>query len=235
VTDRRFGVEIEFDSNGLGTSGVTRLLRETFDRHNLRRWYFRDRLYYDGSELELATPILRGANGFKQLEVVMDTLQNAGCYVTGDDGLHIHHDAPEFTHNIENCIRLVKSWNANRHIICQFVDSERVEYWACPKWTDEDIQQLEEDKEIPMWERNDLNLNSLNKHGSIEIRLHEGTLDFEEARSWILFGQRFIDRVLKYSMRESKDATNLLKKVRVSANAEKFLLNKARWSNPIIP
>lgn len=227
MRNRRFGVEIEFDSNGLGTLGVARLLGNTFDKYGMRRWYFRDRIHYDGSELELKTPPLSGKNGFKKLEIVMNALSDAGCFVTGDDGLHIHHDAPEFTHNIDNCIKLVKSWNANRHLIYRFVDPERIDYdWACPAWRQDAVEALERNRQIPHWDRNDLNLNSLSKHGTIEIRLHEGTLDYSEAESWIVFGQRFIDRVLAHRMYDSGDATKLLKKVKVNPRAERVLLNK---------
>ena len=241
MKDRAFGVELEFDSGGLDRSGVANVLRQAFDRKGYRRWYFMDRLDYDGSEIELRTPILRGKEGFEKLELVMNTLQWEGCDVTGEDGLHVHHDAPEFVYNIDNCIKLVKSWKANQHLIYQFVSSDRTtdydgtvgNYWACPMWSDAKVRDLESKREIPHWDRNDLNLNALSKHGSIEFRLHEGTLDFAEAKSWIEFGQSFLDRVLKHSMRDSGDATNLLKKVRVSPTAEKVLVSKAeqarRW------
>lgn len=233
MKDRAFGVEIEFNSNGLGRSGVANVLREAFDRNELRRWYFMDRMHWDGSEIELKTPILRGKEGFAKLELVMNTLSEAGCYTTYEDGLHVHHNAPEFTHNISNCIRLVKNWQANRHIIYQFVDPGRVTdsygdyHWACPGWSDDAVRSLEKNQEIPMWDRNDLNLCSLSKHGTVEIRLHEGTLNYPEAESWIKFGQSFLDRTLKHAMRDSKDATKLLKKVQVSRSAEKVLIDKA--------
>jgi len=233
VRDRRFGVEIEFDSNGLGRSGVTRILRDAFDKNGLRRWNFLGRMHHDGSDLELKTPILRGKDGFNKLKIVMDTLYE-NCDVTKDDGFHVHHDAPEFTYNVDNCIRLVKSWRANSHLIYQFVDPYRTNlereggHWACPAWTDSHLKEMERKKLIPNWDRNDLNLCALQEHGSIEIRLHEGTLDYFEAESWIKFGQRFIDRVLKHSIKDSRDATNLLKKVRVSQDAQKMLIDKAK-------
>lgn len=235
MRDRAFGVELEFASNGLGESGVVRELRRAFDGVGIRRWAFRNRMHFDGSELELATPVLRGKEGFEKLKLVMDTLLNIGCRTTTDDGMHVHHDAPEFINSIDNCIRLVKSWKANQHLIYQFIDPWRTEdsydgpgnFWACPEWSNSDVRQLEQRKEIPHYSRNDLNLLSLSKHGSIELRIHEGTLNYHEAESWIKFGQGFIDRVLKHSMRDSKDATKLLKKVRVSPTAEKVLIDKA--------
>lgn len=233
MRNRRFGVELEFDSGGLGRERVAQELGRAFDREGLRRWYFLDRIHHDGSELELATPPLRGKEGFDKLKFVMDTLSDLGCDVTGEDGMHVHHDAPEFVQNIDLCIRLVKNWRSNRHLIYQFVSPDRTHdaygeggHWACPKWSDQAILELERSREIPYWDRNDLNLCALSKHGTIEIRLHEGTLDFNEASSWIKFGQKFIDHTVKRSMYDAENATHLLKKVRVNPAAIKQLENK---------
>jgi hypothetical protein len=238
VNNRAFGVELEFSSNGLEEHGVARVLRNAFDRAGYRRWNFMQRMHGDGSELELKTPILRGKEGLDKLKLVMNTLYNHDCYCTEEDGLHVHHDAPEFVDNIDNCIRIVKSWRANRHLIYKFVAPDRTHdyygdegaHWACPAWTDEDIEYLETKKMFPSWERNDLNLHALSRHGTIELRLHEGTLDFTEAQAWILFGQNFIERTLKHSMRDSKDVSKLLKKIKVNPDAEKSLLRKAGWN-----
>lgn len=239
MKDRRFGVEIEFDSCGLERSGVLSVLREAFDKNGLRRWYFDRRLDHDGSEFELRTPILRGKDGFDKLELVMDTLANSGCDVTYEDGMHIHHDAPEYVRNIDNCIRLVKSWEANKHIIYKFVNPDRTQdsygdvyaeygHWACPPWTKDEIARLELEKKIPTFERKDLNLLALNEHGTVEIRLHEGTLNFKQAESWIKFGQKLLDRCALHSMKDSRDEESLLKKIRVSPDARRVLVNKSK-------
>lgn len=233
MRDRRFGVEIEFDSGGLGTEGVASVLGNAFDKEGMRRWWFRRRMDYDGSEIELKTPILQGKKGFSQLKLVMNTLSNSGCFVTSDDGLHIHHDAPEYVNNIDNCIRLVKSWNQNRHLIYEFVAPERSEYdgdyWACPAWSENEISLLERNREIPSMNRHDLNLLPLRYTGSIEIRLHEGTLHYPEAESWIKFGQRLLASSTKHSLREANNSSHLLKKVRISKNAEMALIDKSKY------
>lgn len=234
MKNRKFGVELEFSSDGMGRERVAQELGRAFDSVGLRRWYFLDRIHHDGSELELATPILRGKEGFDKLKFVMDTLSNMGCYCNEEDGLHVHHDAPEFTQNIDLCIRLVKNWKSNSHLIYQFVSPDRTTdvygdggHWACPNWSDHAIEEMERSRQIPHWDRNDLNLCALSKYGSVEIRLHEGTLDFDEASSWIKFGQKFLDHTVKHSMYVAEDATNLLKKVRVNPSAIKTLERKS--------
>lgn len=237
MRNRRFGVELEFNSNGIGREGIARELGRAFDSVGLRRWYFMDRIHWDGSELELATPPLRGKEGFDKLKFVMDTLNGLGCYTTEEDGLHVHHDAPEFTQNIELCIRLVKNWKNNSHLIYQFIDPSRTydsydgegNYWACPAWSDAELNELISRKEIPNWARHDLNLCALSKHGTVEIRLHEGTLDFEVASSWIKFGQKFIDHTVKRSMYTAENTAHLLKKVRVNPDAIRILERKKAY------
>jgi len=148
----------------------------------------------------------------------------------------VHHDAPEFVNDIDKCIQLVASWYNNRNIIYQFVDPLRTEdeygedrgYWACPKWHISEIRRFRRERELADYDRHDLNLISLLEHGSIEIRLHEGTLNYEEAESWIRFGQRFIDSVVKRktSVKYTGTPETLLKRIKVSPNAQIPLLKK---------
>lgn len=226
--DRRFGVEIEFDSNGLGYNGIDELITNF---PSLKEWS----LHEDGSELELGSPILQGANGFKQLKKMMYVLNDVGCFVTHNDGLHIHHDAPEFVNNIDNVIKLVQSWNENEPTIFKFVDEYRRNYGACPSWNEYDIETMINERKIISYERHSLNVvNLANRRGTIEIRLHEGTLDYDEAYSWIKFGQNFIDSVLEEvnSMPNINDPNLLLKRVRISRKAKKILGNKAKYTGP---
>lgn len=246
MRNRAFGVEIEFASGGKGRDLTMDLLRREIGI-SVTSSYTSDPTYWrighDGSELELRTPILRGRKGFNALKDVMDCLLSNECYVTQSDGMHVHHDAPEFVNNIDNCIKLVSSWYNNRNLIYRFVDSYRVlgdegeessyGYWACPKWQLQDVRSLKRNKMIPDYDRKELNLLALDEHGSIEIRLHEGTLNFEEAEAWIRFGQRFIDRVLakKSSVKYEKNPETLLRKIKVSPNAQIPLLKKGGRHN----
>jgi hypothetical protein len=240
MSNRWFGVEIEFDSGGLGMSGVANVLRDAFNRAGFRQWYWDRRMDYDGSDIELKTPRLRGNEGFEKLQCVMETLTANDCITTEADGMHVHHDAPEYISNIDACIQLVKSWKRNSHLIYRFVDSYRLGdgydeyedvfgYWACPQWKNDEIELFERTRMIPSYVRHDLNLASLHRHGTIEIRLHEGTLYFPEAKSWIEFGQGFIERVLRHQMYDSSTPEKLLEKIRINPDAKERLLNKARY------
>lgn len=227
MKNREFGVELEFDSNGLGTHGVGDLLwnngfreewtglREFYDGYYSDSYYGYDRISEDGSEVELRSPILQGESGFKDLRKVVDLLNNHGCFTTEQDGLHVHHNAPDFRESKDLTVRLLKSWKHNEHHIAQFIEEERSReslqapgiYGSgspCPTFDHNQINALERANEVDFTmnlyrtgftTRNNLNINSLRSHGSVEFRMHEGTLYWPQIEAWIRFGQSFLNGV----------------------------------------
>lgn len=230
--DRRFGVEIEFGIHPSDhTVNRTNLVRELFGMNsdsyrNADGW----RLEYDGTEFELKSPILQGEEGYAILRDAMDLLRREGGYVTDEDGLHVHHDAPEFVHNPQLCLLIARSWKNNEEEIFEQVARRRRDGEPCPAWEPQDLEWLtqwaegsqNEEAQYVTHERRDLNLAALSEHGSIEIRLHEGTLDPDVAIAWVQFGQRFIHRVLK-RITPIPTENNLLSGIKLSKKAQRIL------------
>lgn len=196
MSERTFGVEVE-----CGTPFDRDSLRETqeFLRINGFPEWGR-RIGYDGTEIEIKSPILQGKDGFDELQAFYRLLARNDFYTTGEDGMHVHHGAEEFRDNMDAVKRLVKSWVANKGIIDMMVSNRRrYDYDCCPGWSEEDLEVLERSKNIDELygntynDREDLNVKALRRHGTIEIRLHEGTLNHQIAEAWIKFGQRFIE------------------------------------------
>lgn len=200
LTDRRFGVEVE-----CGLKGDSDRAKELFEEVDLRGWD----IHTDGSGVEACSPILQGEEGLTTLQQAMSVLLEGGAYITNADGLHVHHDAPEFIAKPGLILRLVQSWRANEERIHEMVAPMRRDYLCCPSWTDETYGLLEQwasgacppgmgvrNERGPHIGRKDLNISAIAKHGTVEIRLHEGCLDFDTAAAWIAFGQKFIDKVL---------------------------------------
>lgn len=207
---RAFGVEIEFGIpnkekyNVKDSSGY-----EYFDRQmylslfgfnnswrNPEGWSAGE----DGSLFEFRSPILQGKAGFKELRRMMKLIKENDGHVTSEDGLHVHHDAPEFVNSPERTLALVRSWTKNIEAIHEMVHPRRHKSWACPGWDSTNYQRLEQGRlEDLSWhgDRPDLNIFALKEHGTVEFRLHEGTLDIDAAEAWVKFGQRFIYEVLK--------------------------------------
>lgn len=226
MRNRRFGVELEFDSNGLGVEGVGDLLssngigeawtgqKESYETYYGEYHHTYSAIGEDGSEIELRSPILEGERGFKELRKVVSLLNNAGCYTTEEDGLHVHHDAPDYRHDKDLVVKLLKSWKNNEHHIAMFVDEARaseslyLDEWGgnspCPTFPYSNIYNVEQIQEPDFTNglyragfsvRNNLNINALRRHGSIEFRMHEGTLYWDQIEAWIRFGQSFLNSV----------------------------------------
>lgn len=237
MTNRTFGVEIECGFRPrISASHVRSQIRAA----GLGVWS----VGHDGTDIEIRTPILRGVKGLNKLKKALALIQDMGGYVTVRDGLHVHHGAREFRHDMGAIRKLVKSWYENQAVIEQMVSQSRrpggSRQGACPRWTEHDLLALDQSSDLN-WSRRSLNIASLLQHGTIEIRLHEGTLDFDEAKAWILFGQKFIEGVLAgHTPSEKVESTDaLLKHIRLGYKSGAFLREKAllggRRPSPAVP
>lgn len=256
MRDRAFGVEIECLFPG-GPYRAAQLL----ERSGFEEWAQGD-IHQDGSGTEIPSPILRGAAGFRELQAVMALLRDNGATTTRSDGLHIHHDAPEFIEDDELVERLLITWAENQEVLSEFVAPyRRDDYWACSLMTPDRIKQMKDNLERYKastlntrqswnpktqqyerrpWKLKDMagratiNVSSLDEHGTIEFRQMEGTLDFATAKSWIMFGQAFLDSVKKRKRPfVCADAATLMKRVSLARSAELVLAEKV--ANPRNP
>lgn len=227
---RRFGVEIECGMHG-GTREACSVLGFPSGAYSHKGFS----IGADGSGVEVRTPILQGWEGFAVLRDTIEKLKAAGAYVTERDGLHVHHDAPEFVASPSYCVRIVHSWNNNLGAIHSMVaPRRRRDGGPAPSWSPRHIQALEDwakngGRQGDLYiDRNDLNLSSLRRHGSIEIRLHEGTLDSDVAMAWVMFGQKFISDVLKRArpIAPVPSEEKLLSRIKLSKKAQKTLREK---------
>jgi hypothetical protein len=230
--DRKFGIEFEFQMpispvmDDYGYENKNLAVKNLLSDCGFGDWS----VGHDGSEFEVRTPILQGSHGFKQVKNFLGLILDHGANVTNADGLHVHHDAPEFKGNKPLVMRLVENWYENQNEIMKLAHSRRRNGSPCPAWNQFDLTQLNnmnEDGDF-YYGRKNLNISSLRRHGTIEVRLHEGTLDYEEVFSWVRFGQAFIARAVNDTPKMSRaDSPNdLLKRVRISRNASRFITKK---------
>lgn len=242
MRDRFFGVEIECGS-GMGHEGVARRLRDFIPEwfvptHNEKG--IACRVGYDGSGVEVRTPPLRGEQGFSELRAVMEFLvDECGAYVTESDGLHIHHDAPEFLNSRRLQKALIRTWRNHDPVIKALVAPVRHNRGCCPDWTDAQLESYGTEVEgyysngVRMGPRGALNMTALPEHGTVELRLHEGTLNPDVTEAWIRFGQGFLDRVVKRRAQiqcvlpQPVGVPHLLDTLDIPAEAKRTLLAKA--------
>lgn len=237
--DRKFGIEFEFQMpiapvvDEYGYNNKYEAVKNLLSDCGFGDWSVGN----DGSEFEVRTPILQGSHGFKQVKNFLGLILDHGASVTSADGLHVHHDAPEFLGNGPLVMRLVENWFENQNEIMKLAHSRRRNGSPCPIWRDHDMSELRrmiqnsdgtEEPYHGYYGRKNLNISSLRRHGTIEVRLHEGTLDYEEVFSWVRFGQAFIARAVNDTPKMSRadSPSDLLKRVRISRNASRFITKK---------
>lgn len=197
MRDRTFGVEIEH-GNTRGYQEVDSLMRERFPRIFDRSAYsYVANTGCDGSGVEFRTPVLKGTAGFRTLRTIFDYLNEFGGYVGEYDGMHVHFGAEDFVAHPELVKVLVKNWVANESLIEAFVHPRRIGRGSCPRRSayvgNLDAATTLDEIKSACNSRNALNLSNLHRNGgTIEVRLHEGTLDADVAESWIRFMLRFL-------------------------------------------
>lgn len=248
--DRQFGIEFEFNCPRLRSGNAVHYL---LDDLKLSDW----RVGHDGSGYEVKTSKLSGPTGFKKVKRFLDAVLEKEAKVSlSADGLHVHHDAPEF-YRIDKrserdpyyysnrkalegpTMRLLENWIAVQNEVYKMVNTCRIDRYACPAWLPSDLDYIRQnfDHYIGSYGRKNLNTSAIRKHGTIELRLHEGTLDYEEIFSWVRFGQAFIGKVVEETNAylTASSAYELMREVKVSRNAMRFLSRKIEQnetSNP---
>ncbi len=240
MSNRAFGVEIECyspdgEDDDFSRSGEN-VTHELLSSVGFSSWAnltsVDESLYGDGGGygVEVKSPILVGQEGFEELQKVITLLNNEGYWVEEDCGLHVHLDSPEFINNSRLIIKAVKAWMRNQHLVQNMVAEHRLDNDYCEMWSEEDVEYLQEnllEGRVNYSLRGAINVGALSRHGTIEIRQHEATLNYTEAESWIKFCQSFIDEVSGGTIRKMDSEELLLRRLKVERNASRFLTTKA--------
>jgi hypothetical protein len=170
--------------------------------------------------------------------------------------MHVHFDAPEFQANPELIVVLAKNWVANEAALRPFVHERRHDRGSCRSDLGTPISRtvrggmyvslpqpatplalIEESAasgasvaEIVGLQpnRGALNLHNLAHRGTIEVRLHEGTLEYGQAAAWIRFCIAFINASAEGSIiRTCNTPAELLSEVKPHSTARRQLKRRA--------
>jgi len=162
---------------------------------------------YDGSVsngAEVISPILT-APRLNEAHKVTKALKADGARVDRATGFHVHIGiqslaAPESNRTPAfNLANLVLNWYAAHHAIAALVAPSRLNNRYCKvlgeAWAYEQAS-YSSDGNRGAWNQNryvSLNLESMHRHGTVEARLHQGTLNGVKAIAWSQFISAFID------------------------------------------
>jgi len=226
ASQRTFGVEIECGNDNYGTHAMgIALAKAGIPLYN--------GVGHDGSGLEIRTPVLKGEKGYQALTKMMDFLNEKGCYVTREDGMHVHIGAPELREDEKACRALAETWFCNQSIIGRMVSAHRRNCivqgtMVCAQITKSEMETWGQTQRqaIKSFGRKykALNMSNIPIRNTVEFRLHEGCLDPRKAIAWIKFCQSLVEHAItNKEVLTCASKTAFLKKLDVPEDAIRVL------------
>jgi|GEM_PF-4025810 len=220
ISDRTFGVEFEIESREYLRQSIRSLTKELTgimvdSKHTLLDYI---RAHHDGSihkdfGVELVTTVLRGDKGLRVLEQLTNSMNK---YFTTSEkcGLHIHIGVDDFDE--KELIDLYYVYQTIQPILKYYISPSRLKnkYCARIKKLGKNIfEEVKKKVEVESFDKekvykdksikdihnaqhwDGINFSAVPEHGTIEIRMMEGNLDYNRISEWINLHMKIIDWV----------------------------------------
>lgn len=206
---RKFGVEIEFfgANTSLTQNFITAGLEvrtESYNHTNRPHWKFVSDASIRGlNAQEMVSPILQGKEGLTDFRKACKALRQSNAQVNTSCGVHVHLDANDYS--IENFKTLVKnqffieeqidkimpsSRRANTNRYCKgFKSLGRATLFA----KIDNCQTVNQMAQYFGSRYYKLNLQSFQRHGTVEFRQHGASTNFLKIKNWILICARLVE------------------------------------------
>lgn len=195
-----------------------------------------------GNGLEIVSPPLAGEAGEDAVRVACRALRGLGATVNRSCGTHVHHDVNDLT--VDEIKSAATSWFNNQDLIDGLVSpSRRADANGyCRRLTSDDmarinaVRDLSQMRSVYLDRYRTLNLTSYGRHGTLEVRQHQGTLDAEKIISWLRLGQAIIDSAKTSGVAARQSSVRDLLAAMGSAlneTARTFLLGRAVEFNAV--
>lgn len=200
-----FGVEIEclmMRSRFVERASVNGMRYEYQGyNHTDNRTYYKfvsDSSIHGNDPIECVSPVLEGNdNGFNSLKNCCKTLNEAEAKVNRSTGLHVHIGVNGMTDqwfinifkNYQKLERIVDTFMApsrrsDNNTFCKSISSFNFEYGIN---TIADVQRRLSSRYFKV------NPMSINRHGTVEFRQHQGTTDYEKISNWVRFCAKLVE------------------------------------------
>ena len=220
IPDYTFGVELEvlMPRTRNGPAGRTALAQaltaagfpaaaENWN-HELRTHW---KLTTDGTigyeNTEIVSPILQGTAGLEAVLGVCRTIDEFGCSVRGPMGracgLHVHVGVRQFARRVGVFKELLRTYNRYEGVIDQLIAPSRRgirnRWCAPPIWNPqvESARNLDELRALCGGKYRKIGVDSYWRHGTVEFRHHQGTVNGEKTVNWIKLCLRMIEHSAK--------------------------------------
>ena len=182
TTTSTYGIELEMSSLSIGSA------QSLLNRAGLT-WAVKP----DGTRgvsAEAVSPIL-GAETLAQCTTAARALASAGATVNKQTGYHVHLGADHY--GLNGIANLVVNWAIAHDTIAALVAPSRLNNGFCRPLSLQDADRTAEQvrngriANINGGRYYSLNLASYDRHGTVEIRLHHGTLNGSKIKAWAEF------------------------------------------------
>ena len=203
---RAYGIEIEFIgsryevANCISRLGVACQV-ESYNHNTRNHWKVVTdaSLGYDNAG-EVVSPILSGAQGLRELELVCKGLEQAGASVNRQCGLHIHLDCRDLS--VAECQTVFKRYSDYERSIDRIMPrSRRGNARWCGTIADSEVKRnnygTKQSLSSAIGRYYKVNLTNIASRGSIEFRQHSGTINFTKIKNWLTFLQEFMARSIE--------------------------------------
>jgi hypothetical protein len=187
---RRFGVELETyrcpDHNVLNGHTI---------------WECKHDCSIEG--MEFVSPILYGDEGLEEIERFCQRAEELHFEVSRQCGYHAHFDVS--TESTDSLKAIAYAYRRTYEVWCSLVPNSRSDnrYCGSPDYESSDITHEDFDYFVGKRDRFEfVNWRAYLVHGSVEVRLYQGSLDAEEICNWLILHARFIDFVKDKSFSE---------------------------------
>lgn len=165
-----------------------------------------------GQGMEIASAVLRGSQGFRDIGTVCSVLRGLGCTVNRTCGLHVHHDANDLS--LDAIKRVVRLWANNQVHINGLVASGRPTNRYCSALHQGDIGTVDSLTALNQLSRvyryKALNVAAYMTHGTLEVRLHQGTLETDKVLAWVMFTKAMVRAAVEGATDARADLATLL-------------------------
>lgn len=231
IPELTFGVELEVimprDNNGeRGRANLSRVLTgvgvetaaESYNHHTRPHWKIVTDASIGSENAELVSPVLTGRAGLDQLVLACRTLDEFGCRVNRSCGMHVHVGMrDQFGQRVGVFKEIIRTYNKYESIIDQLTAPSRRGvsggngYCSTVPWSDRiaNATNLDELRQGHSRRESKVNLHAYWRHGTIEFRHHQGTVNGEKARNWVLFCLRLVAHGAKNNERSRTPLSTL--------------------------
>ncbi len=209
LTNRQFGVEIEFV--GVNPQVVADAINDAGIEAAFEGYHHSTRPYWKlvtdgslsqgyGSAGEIVSPILKGEDGARQLEKVLDAIDTVeGIRVDRSCGVHVHLDVNDLTvAQIQNTYSRYSDYESQIDLIMPMSRRGNASRWCASVKSQKSSMTRKTRKSKSALANNSgryykVNLQSLTRYGTMEFRQHSGTLNFTKVINWVSFLMAFVD------------------------------------------